>query len=95
MRRSNPRRDVAGPGGPAPYGDPQVPSVPVPIPIVAVAALMGAFALGRASGKMLWFGGGPCWAVSRGCAEPPRRVAGCGSRCEGERPGDGEEPVGA
>ena len=96
MRKANPRRDdVAGPSGPAAYGRPRVPTVPIPIPVLAAAALMAAFTLGRASAKMRRFAGGPCRAASWGLAEPPRGATGCGPRRKEERPSDGEKTVGA
>jgi hypothetical protein len=41
-----------------------VPTVPVPIPFVAAAAMLGAFALGRATGRIRGTGRGPCRAAS-------------------------------
>jgi hypothetical protein len=37
-----------------------VPTVPVPIPLVAAAAMLGAFALGRATGSIRGTGRCPC-----------------------------------
>ena len=79
---------------PAPGGRP-VPTVPVPIPLVAAAAMLGAFALGRATGRMRGTGSGHCRATSRRFAGPPRGAAGCGPRREEERTVNGEETVGA
>ena len=94
MRRTKPRGDVTGPGGPAAYGRPQGPIVPVPIPVLASAALVAAIALGWASGKARPFGGVTYHAASRGFGGPSRRgAAGCGSRREEERPAHGEETV--
>jgi len=76
-------------------GRPHVPTVPVPIPVLAAAALMAAFAFGRVSGRMRRFGGGPCRTASRRFAEPPRGAVGCGPRREEEQPANGEETVGA
>jgi hypothetical protein len=69
-----------------------VPTVPVPIPFVA-AAMLGAFALGRATGRMRGTGSGPCRATSRRFAGPPRGAVGCGPRHEEERTVNGEETV--
>jgi hypothetical protein len=55
-KRFNPGRRTAGP---AAYGRYGVPTVPVPIPIFAAAALLAAFSLGRKSEKLRLFGGGP------------------------------------
>jgi hypothetical protein len=69
-----------------------VPTVPVPIPFVA-AAMLGAFALGRATGRMRGTGSGPCRATSRRFAGPPRGAVGCGPRHEEERTVNGDETV--
>jgi hypothetical protein len=71
-----------------------VPTVPVPIPFVAAAAMLGAFALGRATGRIRGTGRGPCRAASWRFAGPPRAAAGCGPRREEERTVNGEETVG-
>lgn len=68
--------------GPRTHGRPYGP--PVPPPFFAFAALLAAFAVGRASGARRRFKDG--WGPStRGCAGPPRGTAGRG-------PGRGEEP---
>jgi len=72
-----------------------VPTVPVPIPFVAAAAMLGAFALGRAIARIRETGRGPCRATSRRFAGPPRGAAGCGPHREEERTVNGEEAVGA
>jgi hypothetical protein len=72
-----------------------VPTVPVPIPLVAAAAMLGAFALGRATGRIRGTGRGPCRATSQRFAGPPRGAVGCGPRREEERTVNGEEAVGA
>ena len=71
-----------------------VPTVPVPIPFVA-AAMLGAFALGRATGRMRGKGSGPCRATSQRFAGPPRGAVGCCPRRDVERTVNGEEAVGA
>jgi hypothetical protein len=78
-----------------PRGGRPVPTVPVPIPFVAAAAMLGAFALGRATGRMGGTGRGPCRATSQRFAGPPREAAGCSPRREAERTVNGEEAVGA
>jgi hypothetical protein len=83
MRRKFPARG----GRPAP-------TVPVPISFVAAAAMLGAFALGRATGRVRRMGNGPCRAASRRFAGPPRGAVGCGPCREEERTVDGEETVG-
>ena len=70
------------------------PTVPVPIPFVAAAAMLGAFALGRATGRMRGTRSGPCRAASRRFAGPSRGAVGCGPRREKERTVNGEETVG-
>ena len=77
------------------HGGRGVPTVPVPIPLVAAAAMLGAFALGRATGRMRGTGRGPCRAASWRFAGPPRGAVGCGPRHEEERTVNGEETVGA
>ena len=72
-----------------------VPTVPVPIPLVAAAAMLGAFALGRATERVRAMGNGPCRAASRRFAGPSRGAVGCGPRREEERTVNGEEAVGA
>jgi len=72
-----------------------VSTVPVPIPFVAAAAMLGAFALGRATGRMRGKGSGPCRAAPWRFAGPPRAAAGCGPRREEARTVKGEEAVGA
>jgi hypothetical protein len=57
------RPPACGRGVPWPYGRPGVPTIPVPIPVLAGAALLAAFVLGRASGRRRWFAGGPCRVV--------------------------------
>lgn len=64
-KRFNPGRRTARP---AAYGRYGVPTVPVPIPIFAAAALLAAFSLGRKSEKLRLFGGGPL-------GHKPRRFA--------------------
>lgn len=71
-KRFNPGRRTAGP---AAYGRYGVPTVPVPIPIFAAAALLAAFSLGRKSEKLRLFGGGPLGHKPRRFAGP--RAAGC------------------
>ena len=71
-----------------------VPTVPVPIPFVAAAAMLGAFALGRTTGRLRGKGSGHYRAASRRFAGPPRAAAGCGPRHEEERTVNGEETVG-
>ena len=72
-----------------------VPTVPVPIPLVAAVAMLGAFALGRATGRIRGAGRGPCRAASQRFAGPPRGAVGGGPRREEERTVNGEETVGA
>ena len=72
-----------------------VPNVPVPIPLVAAAAMLGAFALGRATGRIRGTGHDPCRATSQRFAGPPRGAVGCGPRRDVERTVNGEETVGA
>ena len=72
-----------------------VPTVPVPIPFIAAAAMLGAFALGRATERVRARGSGPCRAASWRFAGPPRGAVGCGPRREEERTVNGEETVGA
>jgi hypothetical protein len=72
-----------------------VPTVPVPIPFVAAAVMLGAFALGRATGRMRGKGSGPCRAASWRFAGPPLAAAGCGPHREEARTVNGEEAVGA
>ena len=62
--------------GPAAYGRYGVPTVPVPIPIFATAALLAAFSFGRKSEKLRQFGGGPLGHKSRRFVGP--RAAGRG-----------------
>ena len=57
------RPPAHGRGVPRPYGQLGVPMIPVPIPFLAGAALLAAFALGRASGRGRRFAGGPCRMV--------------------------------
>lgn len=84
-RSDNPWRAVAAQG----------PTAPVTIPFVAAAAVLAAFALGRATRRVCRTGSGPCRGTSWRFAGPPRGVAGCGPLCEKERPVNGEETVGA
>lgn len=76
------------------HGGRGVPTVPVPIPFVAAAAMLGAFALGRATERVRAMGNGPCRAASRRFAGPSRGAVGCGPRREEERTVNGEETVG-
>ena len=75
--------------------DSRVPTVPVPTPYFVATALLAAFALGRASGRMHRFDGGACRAASWKSAGLPRRAMGCGPHREKEPPASGEETVGA
>jgi len=77
---------------PAAYG--RVLAVPVPTPFFVAAALLAAFALGRASGRMRRFDGA-CRAASWRSASLPRTAMGCGPHREKEPPASGEETVGA
>lgn len=79
----------------AAHGRPHVPTVPAPIPVLAAAALMAAFVLGRVSGRMRRLGGGPCRTTPWRLPGTPRGAAGCGPRREKEQPAEGEETVGA
>ena len=76
-------------------GERSVPTVPVPIPLVAAAAMLGAFALGRATERVRAMGSGPCRAASWRFAGPPRAAAGCDPHREEARTVNGEEAVGA
>lgn len=87
-KRFNPGRRLAGP---AAYGQYGVPTVPVPIPIFAVAALLAAFSFGRRSERLRRFGGGPWRHKSRRFVGP--RAAGCGSHSVKGPPTGGEETV--
>jgi hypothetical protein len=77
--------------GPAAYGRYGVPTVPVPIPIFAAAALLAAFSFGRKSERLRRFGGGPWCHKSRRFVGP--RAAGCGSHSVKGPPTGGEETV--
>ncbi len=80
-RTTSHQRAAYGRGGPRTYGRPHVPTIPVPAPFLAAAALLAAFALGRTS--------------ARKCAGPPHGAAGCAPRREKEPPAGGEETLGA
>jgi hypothetical protein len=71
------------------HGRPRVPTVPVPVPVFAAAALLAAFSLGRKSGRMRHFGGS-CHHMSRRFVGP--RAAGCGPH-GAKGPPTGEEIV--
>jgi hypothetical protein len=73
--------------------DSRVPTVPVPRPYLVAAALLAAFALGRASGRMRRFDGGVCCAASWRSVVLPRRAMSCGTHREKEPPASGEETV--
>ena len=87
-KRFDPGRRVAGP---AAYGRYGVSPFPVPIPVLAAAALLAAFSLGRKSGRLRRFGGGPRRHKSRRFVGP--RAAGCGPHGVKGPPTRGEEPV--
>ncbi len=87
-KRFNPGRKIAGP---AAYGQHGVPTVPVPIPIFAIAALVAAFSFGRRSERLRRFGGGPWRHKSRRFVGP--RAAGCGPHSVKWPPTGGEETV--
>ena len=87
-KRFNPGRRTAGP---AAYGRYGVPTVPVPIPIFAVAALVAAFSFGRRSERLRRFGGGPWRHKSRMFVGP--RDAVCGSHSVKGPPTGGEGTV--
>jgi hypothetical protein len=73
----------------------RVPTVPVPTPFFVAAALLAAFALGRASGRMRRFDGGACRAASWRSAGLPRRAMGFGPHREKKPPASRVETVGA
>jgi hypothetical protein len=87
-KRFNPGRRTAGP---AAYGRYGVPTVPLPIPIFAAAALLAAFSFGRKSERLRQFGGGPWGHKSRRFVGP--RAAGCGPHSVKGPPTGGEETV--
>ena len=78
---------------PARRGHP-APTVPVSIPFLAAAAMLGAFVLGRATARLRGTGSGPCRAASCRFAGPPRAAVGCGPRREEERTVNAHETVG-
>ena len=88
-KRFNPGRRTAGP---AAYGRYGVPTVPVPIPIFAAAALLAASSFGRKSEKLRQFGGGPLGHKSGRFVEP--RAAGCGPHSDKGTPTGAEGTVG-
>jgi hypothetical protein len=87
-KRFNPGRRIAGP---AAYGRYGVPTVPVPIPIFAAAALLAAFSFGRKSERLRQFGGGPWGHKSRSFVGP--RAAGCSPHSVKGPPTGGEGTV--
>ncbi len=87
-KRFNPGRRI---GGPAAYGRYGVPTIPVPIPIFAAAALLAAFSFGRRSERLRRFHGGPWRHKSRRFVGP--RAAGCGPHSVEGPPTGGEGTV--
>ena len=76
-------------------GERPVPTVPVQIPFVAAAAILGALVLGRTTRRVRGMGNGPCRAASRRFAGPPRAAVGRGPCREEEQTVNREATVGA